>query len=171
MTSSHPSGSRRKGRLFLFIGVPLVFVVLLLSYVRWGLVLHMTTGGSDSMAPSYPPGSSVAYRPAFDDKGLTRGRVVVASFPGEKGILLQRLAGLPGETLRISSEALEVDGRAIPWRELGTVDSSGIEPSGPFTVPAGRYFLIGDNMKNAYDSRLRGTFPRASILGIVEPER
>jgi signal peptidase I len=37
----------------------------------------------------------------------------------------------------------------------------------PYRVPAGRYFVLGDNRDNCNDSRFRGTVTRARIYGVV----
>ena len=36
---------------------------------------------------------------------------------------------------------------------------------GPIRIPAGRYFMMGDNRDNSFDSRFWGTVPRQRILG------
>lgn len=36
---------------------------------------------------------------------------------------------------------------------------------GPITIPAGRYFMLGDNRDNSHDSRFIGFVPRAQIVG------
>jgi signal peptidase I len=64
---------------------------------------------------------------------------------------------------RVSAESVQGRTHAIQVSPgLGGVDSFG-----PITVPAGHYFMMGDNRDNSRDSRFFGPVPRERIRGRV----
>jgi signal peptidase I len=117
-------------------------------------------------------------------------------------IFVKRLVGLPGDTLQVTGGQLYINGIVAPRVEQGTYvdDSSGgpvmteefteTLPGGKthkilkltdqgfanntpvYTVPAGDYFLMGDNRDNSWDSRFLdgpvGYVPAANLLGPAE---
>jgi len=96
-----------------------------------------------------------------------RGDVIVFDSPEtEDKEFIKRVIGLPGETVAIRRGAVHIDGRPIdePWRPIRDAGSYG-----PFTVPDGSYFVLGDNRPNSNDSRtfngVGGALPRAAIVG------
>lgn len=94
---------------------------------------------------------------------------------------IKRLAGVPGETLRIDSPRLLIDGRtaeAGPFRRVMSCENGYRGYSNPgypaqflntpeesFTVPPHSYFALGDNSYNSSDSRYWGVVPERNVIG------
>lgn len=131
-----------------------------------------------------------------------RGDVMVFRYPSDPNInYIKRVVGLPGDVVRYTSDRrLLVNGQPIDevlageepgslgstlfYREkLGTVEHLirkemmryRIEPDREWKVPAGHYFMMGDNRDNSNDSRywndtaiapeLHGMVPDSYIVG------
>jgi signal peptidase I len=86
------------------------------------------------------------------------------------GTFVKRIIGLPGETVQIRVERgaafVYVDGQWLdePYVEH---DRRGTGPSRSFVVPAGHYFVMGDNRAQSCDSRVWGSVPRRNLIGPV----
>jgi len=97
---------------------------------------------------------------------------------------IKRLAGLPGDTLRISPPYLYINGklpeefgfkRVIAARDgyrgygLGSGYGAGsgylLDSNSTFTVPEHGYVALGDNSYNSLDSRYWGSVPEANLVG------
>ena len=57
----------------------------------------------------------------------------------------------------------DLAGRTHPVQVLP--DRRALRTFGPVRVPAGCYFMMGDNRDDSHDSRYFGSVPRASIIG------
>ena len=94
-----------------------------------------------------------------------RGQMIVfrAPLPGAPDYV-KRVIGLPGDKLEIRRGLVWINGRPLvePYR-YGAPNAH--ENLGPVAVPAGHYFMMGDNRDNSYDSRYWGTVPRENIIG------
>jgi signal peptidase I len=134
--------------------------------------------------------------------GPERGDVVVFRLPRDPGqTWIKRVIGLPGDRVQVSGGVVSVNGVALkqaaegvgadfdaPSREVLHVRET--QPSGKtyvtyeggtgpgddtgvYVVPAGFYFMMGDNRDNSLDSRWPGTvgvglLPAENIIGKAE---
>ncbi len=115
-------------------------------------------------------------------KAVKRGDIVAFNTPpraesecGEGGIFLKRIVGLPGETVSEDGHGfILVDGKRLDEPYISSA-SRALDTAflgRHWKVPAGDYFVLGDNRSESCDSRLWGGVPRHDIIGpVVKIER
>lgn len=80
-----------------------------------------------------------------------RGDIVIFPFPDNpEKTYVKRLIGMPGETITISNGKVYVDGVALQEDYLKEEMKGTF---GPYEVPDGCYFMLGDNRNSSEDSR------------------
>jgi signal peptidase I len=119
-----------------------------------------------------------------------RGDVVVFRYPADPSLdYIKRVVGLPGDTIEYRNKQLFVNGEPVPQRLLGVYANGGhalVERrneslggtqhdiflrsnypvrNGSWTVPEGKYFVMGDNRDNSNDSRVWGFVPDENLVG------
>lgn len=134
---------------------------------------------SSSMEPTIKAGETIEVdEGAFSSSGPSRWDVIVFEAPkGSSGHWTSRVVGLPGETVDIKDGGVIINGRAesVPgrikisgYREPESPGPSGPGPvSFPYTVPPNHFFVLGDNVGNALDSRYWGGLEASKIVGKV----
>ena len=95
--------------------------------------------------------------------------VVICRYPGRGDTnFVKRVVGLPGDTIEIRDGYLYIDGYRYEEPYISNEYRNGrLNTYGPYTVPEGKYFVMGDHRNNSNDSRSQGAISRDMIIGHV----
>ena len=125
----------------------------------------------------FAPAATPLERTLLPMRAIRRGDVIVFKFPEEpERDFIKRVIGLPGETLELKNQTISINGTPLaePYAHyLFPAAAEGEEGLlhdlrrryGPVTVPAGHYFMMGDNRDDSQDSRYWGFLPQSYIKG------
>lgn len=141
---------------------------------------------TDTMAPTILAGDRMFLDPRLGGP-VRRGDILVYKLWETRYV--KRVLGLPGDTLTMRAGTLAIDGRPLVepyathagegetldprfgWQRahLAPSDRPSVGPTlatwGPVVVPAGAYFVLGDNRGESIDSRYTGFLADSAILG------
>ena len=94
------------------------------------------------------------------------GDVVVFIYPRERDKdFIKRIVAVAGQTIEVHGTRLTING---VLQEDAHAHYSGTHVDfGPYTVPAGHVFVMGDNRDQSYDSRFWGPVPVGDIKGLA----
>uniref|UniRef100_I2Q410 Signal peptidase I n=1 Tax=Desulfovibrio sp. U5L TaxID=596152 RepID=I2Q410_9BACT len=97
------------------------------------------------------------------------GDVIVFEFPEDTSKdFIKRIIGVPGDVVEMKDKVVTRNGQQLTEPYIKHTDS-GIQSRrdnfGPITVPEGKYFVMGDNRDESYDSRFWGFVDKEKIRG------
>jgi len=144
---------------------PLAIAVALALVVRAAFV-RMYAIPSPSMAPTLRSGDQIIvtpYRFPFADQP-EQGDVIVFRSPLRADeLMVKRIIATPGDLIETHAGRVFVRGHALAEPYVARQAASGT--IAPQIIPAGCYFVAGDNRENSLDSRSWGVLPRTAIAG------
>ena len=122
-----------------------------------------------SMEPTIMTGDRlIGNRLAYLNDDPKRGDVVIFLFPdNEKEYFIKRVIGLPGEKVTIRQGKVYINDSTEPLDESAYISATPLGDFGPYEVPEGAFFMMGDNRNNSMDSRYwnRPYVYKSKILG------
>jgi signal peptidase I len=176
--------ARRRRLLIEYAVIIVVAVALALLVQAYAVKPYRIPSGS--MENTLAIGDRVfVNRFIYHFRSVHRGDIVVFREPGngpEAGtVLIKRVIGLPGDIITLRGGSVYIDGRRLtePYvrRQQNPDGTQGPEPTdpfadgmpwaltGPYKVPSGDYFMMGDNRTDSGDSRQFGPVPHGNIIG------
>jgi signal peptidase I len=155
--------------------VTVLGVAAVLSVLARTFALQTFWIPSASMVPTLAVYDRVVVQKAFFTwHDVHEGDIVVFSHPplddcpGPDGDLVKRVIALPGQTIYSAGNTIYINGRPLAEPYLPAYDQLGppiASSQHPYRVPAGDFYVLGDNRADSCDSRYWGPIRGASIVG------
>jgi len=145
--------------------VTIAAAVLVALFINNFIIVNATVPTSSMEETIMSNDRVIGLRLAYKSSDPERGDIVIFRFPDDEKILyIKRIIGMPGDTVEIHDGGVYIDGSLLdePYLKVTTEGEFG-----PYTVPEGQYFMMGDNRNNSADSRFwNNTFlERDKIVG------
>ncbi|MGN0398678.1 MAG: signal peptidase I [Blautia sp.] len=131
----------------------IIFVVAVVFVINNVLLINARIP-SESMENTIMTGDRIfGNRLAYLNHDPERFDIVIFKFPDDESqLFIKRIIGLPGETVEIMDGKVYIDGSHTPLDDSFTAETP-VGNFGPYVVPEGSYFVLGDNRNCSRDSR------------------
>lgn len=152
------------------IVIALVVAILLKTFIFANAVVP--TG---SMINTIQEGDRIiASRLAYINENPKRYDVIIFHYPDDESqLFVKRIIGMPGETINIKNGIVyitDANGNTAEARSDFVTNCVPMGDFGPYTVPLGSYFVMGDNRNDSWDARYwkKKNVEKKKIIGKVK---
>lgn len=141
---------------FLQWSVPVLLVLLTIAF--WNTILKLEYIPTESMSPTIPASSLRIFNlTAFwGNTNPARNDIVLFWSQEDNKYLVKRIAGTSGDTIQIFNDHININGLPVPDTNAIGDNLKNIDTEAGFieyVVPAGTFFMLGDNREASLDSR------------------
>lgn len=147
----------------------LIFTAAVLGYSLIAFGYQTVICSGDSMTPLISDGDRLlCNKYSYKLSGINRGDIVVIRNSSDGYLYVKRVAGCPGDKVRISSGKIYINDKVWDQEYFGNITYAGLAEE-EISLGAGQYFVIGDNQSGSIDSRHTnvGNVSESYILGKV----
>ena len=135
-----------------------VFLAFIVAILLKAFVFANAVVPTGSMLNTIQKGDRIiASRLAYKSDDPERYDIVIFRYPDDENqFFVKRVIGLPGEKVEIVEGVVYVtkaDGERIQLEDDFITNCVPTGDFGPFEVPEGSYFMLGDNRNTSHDSR------------------
>jgi signal peptidase I len=155
--------------------VQIIVLALVIAFVLRAFVVSAYKIPSQSMEKTLLSGDFVLVNKlAYDFGDPKPGDIIVFKYPlNPEKTFIKRCVATEGQTVQIVNKVLYVDGQKIQNRNWENFIDPLILPEeystrdnfGPYQVPKGQIFVLGDNRDESRDSRFWGFLEKRHIIG------
>jgi len=141
--------------------IAIVLALFIIFFVAQSFLVQ-----GSSMEPSLHDGQRLLVdKVTYRFREPRRGEVVVFGYPKDpRRKFIKRIVGLPGDVVEIRNRQLVINNEPIAE---DYIRGPMYQPFGPYTVPEGTVWVLGDNRNNSEDSRFAdvGPVPMERVVG------
>lgn len=132
-----------------------IIIAILISFLITRIIIINAVIPSGSMENTVMTNDRIiAFRLSYLFSKPERQDIVILDSPNknEDKLYLKRIIGLPGETINIIDGKVYINNEELPLDEPYLKEDM-LGSFGPYVIPDGYYFVMGDNRNNSIDSR------------------